>query len=179
MLKAIFRHSGFRGWMIAVMVAVLGAGLLWQRPAHTQTGPVELLERRTLHSKTFRNPNGSFTLQSFAGPAHYHDAAGRLQDLNLSLRSQVLGEYAYLADGAPFSVRAGWHAASPLQIARGSDYIIYRLQGASALALSTVTGSQVRYSGVFLQTDVHHTVTPAGLKESILLRHASAPTAFS
>jgi len=56
-----------------------------------------------------RDRAGSFTLKSYAGPVHYHAAAGRLQDLNLSLRSQVAGEYAHVADGAPFSVRAGWH----------------------------------------------------------------------
>ena len=165
MLKVIFYHKGFRGWLITILVAVLATLLIWQRPAHTQTGPVELIERRTLHSKTFRNPNGSFTLKSYAGPVHYHDAAGRLQDFNLSLRSQVAGEYAHVADGAPFSVRAGWHAAGPLRLARGQDYVVYRLLGASALATGAVSGPVVRYRDAFLQTDVHQAVTPYGLKE--------------
>lgn len=36
--------------------------------------PVELVERRTLDSRTFLNPDGSYTTEQYAAPIHFTDA---------------------------------------------------------------------------------------------------------
>ncbi|MBI1748159.1 MAG: hypothetical protein HYR55_16470 [Acidobacteria bacterium] len=100
----LFRRYGFNGWLCGLLAVAVLTSLALLRLGHTQTGPVELIGRRTLTSKTFRNPDGSQTLKAYAGPIHYYDPSGRLQDLNLNLRSYLFGDYTYLADGIPHRV---------------------------------------------------------------------------
>jgi hypothetical protein len=178
MIRILYRYGLLRCLSLGWLAALALSSIALLRVGHTQTGPVELVARRTPSSKTFRNPNGSLTLQAYGGPVHYYDGTGALRDINLNLRAQLSGEYSYIADGIPFQVRVGSTAASPVRIARGNDYIIYRLQEAT-LSSAFVSGHAVRYASALTETDKHHTVTRNGLKESLILRSPRAPASFS
>ena len=66
---------------VLVVAVLLGLGAdrrLSPAPAGaaSASGPVEVVQRRTETSKTFRNPDGTLTTQLYSGPVNYRDSAG-------------------------------------------------------------------------------------------------------
>src|SRR5438105_1257107 len=64
--------------LLLLLLAPVGAArppALAQRVAAT-AGGVELPGRRTLHSNTYRNPDGTLTTSLFADPVNYRNASG-------------------------------------------------------------------------------------------------------
>jgi hypothetical protein len=53
------------------------------------TPELEILEKRTADSKSFRNDDGTITAILFEKPVHYQDSEGNWQDINLNLEMAI------------------------------------------------------------------------------------------
>src|SRR4051794_39495552 len=53
--------------------------------------PVEVRERRTAASKTFRNPDGTLSTEIFKNAVHYRDGSGQFQSIDNTLVSEPDG----------------------------------------------------------------------------------------
>lgn len=63
-----------------------------QEPPLVPAEPVELVEQRTVDSRTFQNPDGSFTTEYHTAPIHFADDNGKLQPIEaVAVASDVAG----------------------------------------------------------------------------------------
>lgn len=70
--------------LVAVAFLPLAHGVVAQDPE-----PVEVLEKRTLTSKTYDNQDGTFTLLASGSPIHYEDDYGSLQRIDNAILPSV------------------------------------------------------------------------------------------
>jgi len=104
--------------MIATLLTVLMlATVAWTQEIHStlQKGAIEILEKRTAVSKTYRNPDGSYTARISNTPIHYKDANGNWQEIRRekletddSLPGFADSPYQYIwNDGVYYSITFG------------------------------------------------------------------------
>lgn len=147
---------------------------------------VELTERRTAVSKTFRRADGRLMTRLFAGPVHYGER-GRWREIDSRLETLsafgATGDAAASLEGFGFRNRA--NAFKVLFKARAQDRLMrvdapglpldVSLAGSRPVA-ADVAGSSIAYRDVLGATDLVYTIEPEGVKETILLKDRSAPT---
>lgn len=66
--------------------------------------PGEVIAKRTQTSRTIENDDGTFTLESFAGPIHFKDKEGRWQQIESDLVAAERAGYAFRNRANSFSV---------------------------------------------------------------------------
>lgn len=135
--------------------------------------PVELVERRTLDSRTFLNPDGSYTTEQYAAPIHFTDTDGQLRPIEtLAVVSQQPGA-AFETKAGPVTVRLGDSSAlgDPLVVVAGDHAVTYRpilppgLSGAAAAAdrAPSADGAHVTYPDVYPNVDLRYSLLPGGV----------------
>jgi hypothetical protein len=124
------------------------------RATGAQPGAVEVPERRTRTSATYRNPDGSFTTSVFVGPINYRDTRGRWQPIESELEREAVDGYAWTNRANSFRVRfkeelgdnespcsrlAGCEPATPTTTATGSRATAPSRPGWSRICSSSPT----------------------------------------
>lgn len=153
-------------------------------PNSSERGPVEgprieLVEDRTADSRTFLNPDGTYTTDHFAAPIFYVGRSGRLEpidptpvesdlpDVAFETRaSPVRAEFAARANGDLVRIRDGAHSVtfrSAVVPGSGTRPIADRRPEADGQG-------HVTYRDVFPNVDLRYTALPFGVKEDIVLR---------
>ncbi len=150
---------------------------------------VELPEQRTADSRTFANPDGSFTTESFGGPIHYRDASGKFQSIDVSALAGDGTEVAFKTKAGAVRAELGAKSASGtlLRVSDGTHDISFRpivppgLTGVARAVDRTPTavGSQVTYPDVYPHTDLRYTLLPNGAKEDIVLKSTAAANVYA
>lgn len=162
-------------WLGSVFVGPKGAPRAVLAAARTGEVP----EKRTATTRTIRNPNGSYTLESFTTPIHYRDADENWQLIDNTLVDSARPGYAWRnkANGFGLHFKERTEDAA-VAIVVGTD--TYQL---SPQSLERVGGSragdEARYPGVAPATDLVWRATETGLKETLTLRGPAAPTSFT
>ena len=177
-----------RSWLgqIVALIVALAAVALVQVPlaadtiaeAITPPPPSELVQFRTLSSRTFDNHDGTYTTSAYSGRIHYRDDQGMLRPISSALVPSQEPGYAYENEANSF--RAFFKSqfdSDYLQLALGSDAFLLSLQGAAQSQAQT-RARGISYSDVFPGVDLRYELQPDGLKETLLLQNAQVPLSY-
>ena len=158
-------------------------------PPAPATDAVELLDLRSLDSRTFQNADGTFTTEQHGAPIHYENEAGELKPIDTE-------PIASGADGVAFETKAAAtrtslgdsSAAGTLLTVSNADYRVSFRPAAPALLAGIgaaadrrpeVEDDRVYYRDVYPNVDLRYALFPHGVKEDIILKAPSAPTTFA
>jgi PKD repeat protein len=146
-----------------------------------QAAPVEVISRRTEDSKTFQMPDGSFKATISSGPIHFKDRTGRWADIVDSLvRDSATGEYRNTAGALSIRLRPRMTADQSLTAVAGEGWTAnLSMRSTRPAVAGAVTSNAITYSAVATATDLNYQVVGGGLKETLVLKSAAAPTTFS
>ncbi|HEU5269772.1 MAG TPA: hypothetical protein VFU36_07600, partial [Jatrophihabitans sp.] len=140
--------------------------------------PLATPDQRTRHSVTHRNANGSFTTTVSAEPMNYRDGKGNWQPIDSRLVPAQRTGYAYRNAANDFT--ALFKAASDagyLRVEVAGVPLDLSLAGAAART-ARVSGTQVSYPSVMDGVDLRYVMAAGGVKETLVLADANAPTHY-
>lgn len=147
---------------------------------------MEVINRRTPNSKTYRNEDGSYSTQIHARDIHYYDGVGYKEiDLNIKRETNYEFEYAlrdnrfnaYFNDstGIENFTLAGFELINSNGVAR---WVNFKMLDAFPDS-SGYYGNAFTYKNVQPNVDLEYAVTPEKLKENITVHDPSALQAFT
>ncbi|WP_327300154.1 DNRLRE domain-containing protein [Streptomyces goshikiensis] len=146
----------------------------------------EVPAERTERGRTFANPDGTFTTRFYNEPVNFRGDDGKWQGIDTSLaRQEKTGQRTMSVSGS------GWEPRStedPIRFAEYADeetMVHLGIDAASSLghgiegaarSQGRVTGSSITYPDVRRSTDVELLAGSDSVKETLVLKDASAPT---
>lgn len=144
--------------------------------SETGSGAVEVPSLRTANRSVYRNRDGSYTSRVYADPVHYKASDSSWATIDTTLQQRPDGTWQEAAN-SPSPVFADAAGSGPLLSDRLSATVSYgfSVQGASSVT-AVVDGSRITYPGIEPAADVTYLTTTAGVKETLVLQDASAPT---
>jgi RHS repeat-associated protein len=137
----------------------------------------EQADLRTRFSSTVYNPDHTFTTTAFPHPVNYRDTSGKWQPI--ARPAGPASGYAWAGPSGSFKASLKDHldgAYLRLDIP-GADPVSLSLSNA-ATSRGKASGSQVVYPGVFSDTDLSYDLKPDAVKETLVLKSASAPISY-
>ena len=138
----------------------------------------ELTDRRTRTSKTFRNPDGTLTTSLFTVPVHFRNERGAWQEIESQLVPADEEGYAFANRANRF--RALFKPALGPEFLRivveGKPFAFTPVDAASKPARAQ--GSRIAYAAPFPGADLRYDVLAEGVKETLVLSDATAPTHY-
>lgn len=181
-------RPGGRSTISLLVSLIVASNLALIEGASAQTGPPdepsrqELPEERTATSRTFRNPDGSFTTEFFTTPINYNQH-GAWRPISSDLIPAGEAGYAWRNAANWFDVLFKDSLATGfMRFGVGADDFDLSLQSAAA-ATGQAGGagrsnSRIAYPGVFPGVDLQYDVLATGIKETVVLADASTPTHY-
>lgn len=149
--------------------------------ASTETSPTVVREdvtKRTENSKHFLLSDGSYRAKVGSAPLHYRQNEG-WADIDARLvPGDEIGEYS--SAGLPATVTVGAQTSDSAPVAlSGEDWSVgIDMLGATEVA-KVVIGDRATYLNVAPETDLTYEALADGIKETLVLASADAPTDFS
>lgn len=129
--------------------------------------PVEIVDLRTAESRTLITDDGTFMTEFGAGPMHVEDSAGAWHPIDTSLQRRPDGQFT--AARTPMAVEIGSAADELVALrTRSGEEVSFLLVGARDVR-PVVDGNVASYRNVQEGVDLNVEVTPAGVKEEIIL----------
>ena len=146
--------------------------------ADTPPPPSEVLQARTISSRTHDNHDGTYTTSLYSGPVHYRDAQGRWRSISSAVVPTTESGYGLQNEANRFRTL--------FKSTLANDYLALETSGGrfrvslqNAVQVGVQTGPRrVIYPGVFAGVDLRYELRPDGLKETLLLQNAQAPTSY-
>ncbi len=185
------------GLTLAASVAVTLAGaVMLPRAAHADPGPApassagaagrqhfdalrSVVVGRTAQSTSYLNPDGTRTAVLSGEPVNYRTSDGSFQPINDQLVSDSVVAGGLTNTANAWRVHFGaTHQGVSLVTAKGA--LGMAPQGAASVQpVRGGDGSQVTYPNAWPNADLRYDVTATGVKESVLLKSATAGSSFS
>jgi RHS repeat-associated protein len=181
------RRQG-RAWFAqlgALALALAVASILELPLAATTTAaadppppPSELVGQRTASSRTFDNHDGTYTTSLYSGPVHYRDAQGAWRPISSAVVPTTESGYGFENQANRFRMLFKSTSANDfLALETGGARFRVTLQNAAQVA-AQAGPRKVTYPGVFSGIDLRYDLRPDGVKETLLLQNAQAPTSY-
>jgi RHS repeat-associated protein len=145
-------------------------------PFAAPSGGVEVASLRTENSRTYREDDGSLVARVSQDPVNYRDGSGVWRPIDTSLRPDGSGGLETTASAAEVSLPQSLDAAA--KVSDGSRWVSFALAGADATEAPTVSGSTATYPDTLDGVDAVYDAQPGGVKESLTLADASAPSSY-
>ncbi|WP_137816396.1 DUF6531 domain-containing protein [Gandjariella thermophila] len=150
--------------------------------ARTRSAPPtpgkELVDQRNATRKVFANPDGTLTARVYPRPVHYQTSTGTWADIDTTLVRGSDGAWREKADAPSASFAAAGDASSLVGLELdASTSLGFGVQGASATP-GVASGSTITYPGIQPHADATYLTTATGVKETLVLHDASAPTTW-
>ena len=162
-----------------VVLLLLFGTAIWIRlstgvSAAEPSARVELPEKRTEFSRTYRNANGSLTTDISQEQLYYKDASGGLAPIDPALKSDAGG---YKVDANSLKVRLGTSPADLVTMSGSTDPSATVTYGPLDAELATMPATKrgersVAYNSYKAGADLAYEVGPGRLKEKIVLSEA-------
>ncbi|HEX8207227.1 MAG TPA: RHS repeat-associated core domain-containing protein [Solirubrobacteraceae bacterium] len=132
---------------------------------------------RTRTSRTYVTEDGRQLARLYARPVNYRDARGRWQAIDNRLVDGRDARYAWrnAANSYDLDLPAAIEDA-PVRFAARGAWLSFALRGASARGAAS--DATARYAGALDGVDVAYAAQDTGVKETLTVREASAPTTF-
>ncbi|HTJ34948.1 MAG TPA: LamG-like jellyroll fold domain-containing protein [Dactylosporangium sp.] len=143
-------------------------------PEHSQ----RLASAASANSDVYANPDGSYTRKVYQQPVNYK-AAGGWTPIDTTLARGGDGRYRQRANGLATDLAPG--AADPSLVelrVDGGHGLSYALAGAGNVP-ARVDGDTAVYEGVLPGVDLRFETRATGVKESLVLHSADAPTSYT
>ncbi len=153
----------------------------------------EIIEERTENTKTFKNSDGTTTIEFSADPLHYLDANAAWQDIDTNIAASnptstptTFGALTTASPSYPqysvtkntYKAYFGDTLAEPIRFEfKGKSVEFYPLNYATPSV--TVVKNAITYTDAWKDADLEYTVTPGQLKEKIILKSAAVVTTYS
>ncbi|MBM3146338.1 MAG: DNRLRE domain-containing protein, partial [Actinobacteria bacterium] len=137
-----------------------------------------LLHQRDAYSTTYLLSNGAKRVVFSQSPVHYQDAEGDWRTIDASFVAEEDGTYVTKAAAVEVVVGAQTEKRAPVSVRRGEYEVSLDLVMASERQ-PTVADTKATFSDVAEQTDVVYEATGDGLKETLILASAGAPSSFT
>lgn len=139
---------------------------------------MELPELRSERSKTYRMPNGSLRTRIYETPIHVRTPEGSLVPIDTDLVPDA-SPNRYRTALAPYAISMGAEAVglAPVTIGRDGWSVSLDLVGAAERE-PIVLANMAAYTDVLQDTDLLYESMDDGLKETLILRSADAPTSY-
>lgn len=148
---------------------------------------IEIIEKRTLTTKHFKNDNGSITTEIHLNPIHYKTESGQLEDIDLTIIPEINWEFEYSLKKNSF--RSYFNDATDLENFTLAGFELINSNGVSrwlnyklinAVPTSnSYEGNKFKYISVFPNVDLEYTVTSEKLKENIIVHNSTALQPFT
>jgi len=165
------------------------------------TKSIEVITKRTAGSKTFKNPDGSYTLKSYVTPIHYRDKDKKWQDIDNGLISSLTPGFSYENKANDFKIKYGAVSANPInpsviEVEKNDKHLslgFNDLRPSEALLnpdyaeTNEVAGSrrvkqtkedEVSYMGVYDGVDVNYKTFADKVKEELILNKYNGKNRF-
>jgi YD repeat-containing protein len=150
-------------------------------------GPVEVDGLRTETSRTVRNPDGSLTAQLYTEPINYKNPSGAWSPIDSRLVASTAAGFAYENAANAFTTRfARSPAGSFSEFETSGGRVSLSLLGvpqtalaAAANAVTAASSGELVYPDVEPGVNLAYHLTAVGVKESIVLKGATAPASYS
>ncbi|MEJ7567739.1 MAG: DNRLRE domain-containing protein [Gaiellaceae bacterium] len=138
----------------------------------------EVPSKRTATTRTFKNTNGLFKTEAFAGAINFRDEQGAWQPIESELVASTDSGYAFENKANSFKVRFKSELADGfLRFDVAGKPFTLSLEGA-ARKPGAKNKSRVSYSGGLAGVDLRYDVIAEGVKETLLLSNRNAPAAY-
>ncbi|MFF9647208.1 LamG-like jellyroll fold domain-containing protein [Kitasatospora aureofaciens] len=138
----------------------------------------EVTGARTDSTSVFQNPDGTKTLRVYPRPVHYQKADGSWVDINTNLSLDRSGRWVEQANSQQTSFAAKSDDASLVSWTLDAGHVVsYGLQGAAPVR-GVAQGDTLTYPLARPASDVVYNGLAQGIKESLVLHDASAPTSW-
>ncbi len=169
---------------LALTLAVLssipfaGGALSAERARASEGDRVELTERRTATSKTFRNPDGTLTTSLFTGSIHFRNERGAWQEIDSQLVPASRPGYALANKANSFKVEFKPELEENfLRFEVSGKAFLLALEGAARRPVAgRATGAL--YKDIFPGVDLKYDLFPEGVKETLILHGVDAPLRY-
>lgn len=143
----------------------------------------ELIAKRSAYSKTFRNMDGTTTVQVSSVPVHYRTAGGAWEVIDTTLENAAseVDE-----DGEEYGFKVVKNAFQTYLPKRGRGWVTLK-SGQSSIAFKLISNSNKTFrkqregiiaNEVLNNCDLSFTVKQGALKEDLILKNSSAPKSF-
>jgi RHS repeat-associated protein len=136
----------------------------------------DVAAQRTEFSRSYRQANGSTRTMVSAVPINYRDGSGGWQPIDTALRSDGAGGLESTA--AATEVSLPHDLGDPARVSDGDRWVSFALDGANPDAGAAVKGSSATYGDALTGVDATYEAQPHGVKETLRLSDASAPSSY-
>lgn len=151
-------------------------------------GPrIELIDRRTADSRTFLNPDGTYTTDQFAAPIFYIGRNGTYEPIQPTAVASNIPGVAFQTRAGPIQTQFGQRADGELvRVREGAHSVAFRSAVLAGVAPRPIAAREpeadedghVFYRDVFPNVDLRYSLLPTGVKEDIILRAPVETPAF-
>ena len=142
-------------------------------PAPETVERVELVEKRTASSRTYRLPDGSLQAEVFSDPVHYRDTAGDWAPIENTLVDAAQDGYAVENEANDYRLLVPADAGSdPVTVEADGEWVSFAADGADGAPV--VDGPTATIEGIAPATSLEYEATNEGVKETIVLDAAPA-----
>ncbi|MCL4515453.1 MAG: hypothetical protein M1379_07715, partial [Firmicutes bacterium] len=185
---------------LCLLVVVIGRYSLPALAAGELLSPQakELVEERTINSRTWDNGNGTRTTEFSAYPLNYQDEQGNLQPISTTLEPRQVNnqdaqgglksmsmalepgdeiDFDYEVTKNIFKAFLGAYSAKPIKFQVGDSWVMFKALDVKDVP-GLVEGSSIIYPDVWPNTDLRYIVQPNGVKEEIIIKRPGGPTSF-
>jgi len=136
----------------------------------------DVAAERTEFSRSYRRANGSTRTMISAAPINYRDGSGAWQSIDTTLRADGAGGLESTAAAAEVSLPHD--LSDPARVSDGDRWVSFALDGADPDAGAAIKGSSATYGDVLDGVDATYEAQPHGVKETLRLSDASAPSSY-
>lgn len=160
--------------------AALALTFVLAAPAVAASGPgIEQPQLRTQTSSTFSAGHNRWVTRFATRPLNFRDEKGAWQRIDTRLVASDRDGDAYRTAATPYGLDLPSDlGAGPVRFTFGAESVAFALAGARPRALET-SGAVARYPAALDGVDLRYDALAEGVKETLVLRDASAPGAYS
>jgi RHS repeat-associated protein len=161
----------------AFVVFALGGPFSPFTAAGAAGGRSEVIHLRTAMSTTYDNGDGTFTTELSSSPVHFRNSAG-WHDIDPTLVSSTSPGYRWVNKAAAFKAQFKDHVGDGLVRFQSGSAALSMEPMQAAAAVGVASGNGVDYAGAFPGVGLHYQVQSTGVKETLTLASAKAPTSY-
>lgn len=140
----------------------------------------EIVSQRTATSSTWRNPDGSITVDRYLAP-RYYKSGGRWQPIDTTLTRDSTDSSVWRSGANAWQVSFGPAGASGGSevFATAGTTVGFNADGSAGGVAPVVSGSTATYKGLWPDTTLTDTVASSEVDEQLILGSAAAPASFA
>jgi hypothetical protein len=162
----------------AVVLLMAGSAPLAAGQSPVETSPVEQVDKRTQSSKTFKNPDGTFTTRLYGSPVHFADARGDWKPISTRIVPSFEDGKAWKNEANGFEVAFAAGAEGELvRLRAGGHELGLTLEGASG-GLAVPGQDGITYLGAVKGATLRYELLAEGVKETLVLGSRAAPARY-